>query len=724
MPHLKLLGGTLLEPKGESESARLVRRHPLALLALLVTDASHELTRGKIVGLLWPEFSEKRARARLNSCVYHARRALGDGQLVSSGEKLHLRRDGLRCDVWSFRQDLDAGRPDRAVGHYGGPFMDGFHLPNSSSFEKWMERERNRLRTAYREALESLATEAEERADPRDAARWWQRRFEEDPYDAQVVVHLMDALAAQGKRVGALVAGRGHVRRLAEDLELEPSSLVLATLERVRHADVRAAPPTVEPSSASRSSSIAVLPFEIVSGSEEVEAFAAGLHADLLTDLSRSPSLLVISRTSVLPFRGSERSLVEIGSELGVEHILEGEVQQAGSRVRLRVQLIDAGTDVHLWADRWDRRLSVENLFELQSELTREIVSRLEAELVRAHSHPASSAPTTDLEAYRLHVTARTHLDQRTTASMERAVDLFRAATDRDERYPAAWAGLAEALALLVSYQHRTAEPTLAEAGRAAERAVGLDPSLAEAHSALGLVHFGRQRGPRALRSLYRAVELRPGYAHALKSLALALGPLGFWEEGTLHMERAARLDPTSPEIHYCLGERYVLPGGSVDESLAHVRRAQELSPGYAVAHLLEGRILADSGDPESALAPLRRGLDLAPEPTRARHLYSLARALAVAQEGEARRTLTRIQEAVDPFFEGAALAVMGDVDGAFERLYEAEWTSLHSYHIRYDPALGPMRKDPRFSELLRTVNRAWGLTPDGDLPPPESRDA
>lgn len=719
MPYLRLLGAAVLETEAGSGPGPLTRRHPLALLALLASDPSRGLSRAKIVGLLWPESPERRARSRLNTCVYHARRAVGQETLVSSSGELRLRQGRLDCDLWSFRRALEADRPERAVELYGGPFLDGFEPPDSSLFEKWLDQEQSRLRAAYRKALGTLASEAEEREDPEAAARWWQERFLDDPYDAEVALRLMDALAAQGKRAAALVAGQEHVRRLEEDLGMEPSSRVLEGLARVRRPDAVAA--SGERRAETPPGSLAILPFDATEGSEDARDFAVGLHADLLTDLSRIPSLLVISRTSVLPYRDSDSSVTEIGAELGVRHVLEGEVQEAGDRVRLRVQLIDAENDTHLWAKRWDRELSVANLFELQSELTREIVARLEIELAPADGRGSERPPTPDLEAYRLYVTGRTHLGQRTMSSMERAVELFRAAIGRDGRYAAARAGLGEALALLVSYGHRAPEPALDEAERAADHAVELDPSLAAAHSALGLVDFVAQRGPRALRSLYRAVELRPGDSEGLKSLALALGPLGLWEEGLLHMERAARIDPYSPEVHYCLGEGYVLPEGSVAECLAHVRRARELSPGYAVAYLLEGRILADTGQPESALRPLRRSLELATAPTRPRHLYSLTRALALAgRDGEARGALETIQEADQPFFEGAALAVMGEIDGAFDRLRGADWSPQHTYHLRYDPALRAVRADSRFPGLVREVNRTWGLAPDGSLPGPE----
>jgi len=721
IPHLKLLGRALLDIPDAPETAGLTRRHPLALLALLATEPSRALPREKIVGLLWPESPEPRARARLNTCAYHVRQVLGGGVLESTGDALRLRSEGLRCDVWAFQDALEAGEPRDAVRHYGERFLDGFYLPGSAPFDKWLDRKQDRLRASYHEALETLAEDAEGRDDAVEAARWWRERFDDDPFDGRAAVQLMEALGARGRRAAALVVGRRHVRVLREELGVEPGRRVLESMDRVSRPSANGATPPGHRGDRPPPGSVAVLPFENTADTDQGDTFALGLHGDLLTDLSRSPELLVISRTSVLPYRDSLRPLPEIASELGVRYVVEGEVQQAGRRMRLRVQLIDAERDTHIWAERWDRELTAETLFDLQSELAEEISGRLQAKLAPGQDRRAHRPPTSDLEAYRLYVTGRTHLDQRTMSAMDQAAGLFREAIGRDDEYAAAWAGLADALVHLVSYQHVPAEPALAEAERAARRAVELDPWLPEGRSALGLAHFNARRGPDALRELYKAVELRPGYAHARTSLAVALGPMGFWEDGVMHMEHARRLDPSSPEVRYCLGEAYTLPGHSAEDCLREARRAQELSPGYGVAYILEGRILADSGRPEEALGPMRRGLELATDRSRPRHLFSLAHAMVCAgRDEEAREILDRIPESGNAFFRGATLAVLGETDAAFDHFRHADWTALHSYQLRYDPALGHVRDDSAFQELIRDVNLGWGLAPDGSLPAPE----
>lgn len=717
MAYLRLLGGVAIENEAGPLRGPVARRHPLALLAILSTAPSRTLGRSKLVGLLWPESTEKRARHRLNTCLYHVRRALGQGVLVSVGDELRLERTPLESDVWRFRDALAADPPEEAVALYRGPFMDGFHLKGSEPFEKWLDRERHRLRRDYRAALEWLAEEAEERGMPEVAVAWWRERTAEDPYDSRVCGRLMRALVAAGNRMAALRVGREHARLLTSELGAEPGSDVTDLLARLdeRPSGVGASGgPDRRPPEAS----VAILPFRRPGNARDTDTFAQGLEGDLVTELARIPGLTVISRASVLRVWDRDRPVGTIARELGAQVFVEGEVQQVGSRVRLRVQLLDADRDRYVWARRWDRELDAGNLFAIQSDLAAEIVEALRGELGAADVSPRDRVPTVDLEAYRRYVTGRIHLEQRSVSGMERAVELFRSAIDRDDGYAAAHAGLADALGLLASYQHVAHEPALTQAEEAAERALALDPELAEGHIALGTIHMVRGGGPQALRALRRAVRLAPGDARAHSMLAYTLGPLGFWPEGAAHMERASRLDPMSPEIHFGMAARYTVVEGPPEDFLVWARRAHELSPGYAEAYEIEGRILVDTGRPEAGVEAIRKGVELASDQARPRHLSALAHGLVRAGRPEQARQV--LAEAADarPFFRGSIRAVLGEPDAAFACFDRAEWTPMHSYQIRYEPALAPLREDERYGALLRTVNRRWGLSADGTLPP------
>ncbi|MDX1579628.1 MAG: hypothetical protein R3266_14175, partial [Gemmatimonadota bacterium] len=255
--------------------------------------------------------------------------------------------------------------------------------------------------------------------------------------------------------------------------------------------------------------SIAVLPFENLSRTEEAEPLAAGLHDDLLTALSKISGLTVISRTSVRSYRDTEKTVPRIARELSVGTLVEGGVQSAGGRLRLNVQLIDARTDTHRWAETYDEELSARNIFEIQSELTRHIVESLEMELAERESDRFDGPATGDLEAYRLYAQGRTWLEQRTEEGLRRALDYFERSLERDPDYALAWAGRAEALVLVRWYEYESRDDD-DDPERAARKALELDPELGEGYTSLGIFHAAEQAGPSAKSALERAIELRP----------------------------------------------------------------------------------------------------------------------------------------------------------------------------------------------------------------------
>lgn len=715
MPRLLFLGGARLEVDGRVAAGPATRRHPIALLAVLATAPEQRASRGTLATLLWPEAEEAAARNRLSTVVYQIREALGPGALVTAGNDLVLERGSVNCDVWELRAALDADRFEDVVERYTGAFLDGFTPPASVALERRLERERRRLRDEYRTALERLARGAEEAGRPREAVGWWQRLVDEDPLDGRLTMALMRAFVRSGNRAGALRAAERHGERLEEELGA-PADPEVAQLARTLRQPAAATEDRAAGDRPRRG--IAVLPFAVDRPDrEEARTFADGIHDELITELSRSPTLPVISRRSVLRYANGGGPAPEIGASLGVRYLVEGTVQHAGGRVRVRIKLVDSIRDRVMWAESYDRDRTAEALFTLQSELVRNISTAVRAEL----DDTPRGTPTPDMEAYRLYVSGRTLMEQRSHASLQRALDLFGKAVDLDPEYPEAWAALGEALALLVSYEQLPLERA-EEAVDAAHRALELREDLAEAHVTLGFAHMGRQDAQAAAAALRRALELRPGYAAAHGYLAFLVLPLGFADEGMSHMEQAARLDPYAPEYQWGLGYRYFTHGLPVDEALSCARRARELAPAYAEAALLEGQILSAAGRTEPALRVLRHGLEEATLVTRPRHLAATVEALATGGRGtEARALAEQIPRDRAPFYLAVALSVTGRVDEAFDILRDHAWKPGHCAALRYEPALAGVRDDPRYRELLDAMESQWGLiretAPGGSLP-------
>lgn len=466
---------------------------------------------------------------------------------------------------------------------------------------------------------------------------------------------------------------------------------------------------------------VAVLPFENLSGTDEAEPFAAGLHDDLLTELSRIEGLTVISRTSMSRYRHGDKSIPEIARELGAGTVVEGGVQQSGNRVRLNVQLIDARRDVHRWAERYDRELSAEEIFDIQAELATRIASTLQVQLASADT-PKGAPPTEDLDAYRLYSRARVGLSERTEEGLVGALREFRAATRKDPGFGLAWGGMAMAVAMLEFYGFEMPDDT-PDPMDAAERAVDEAPEVGETYAALGVVHSVRHEAPPAQQALERAVELSPSDSEAHSWLGWLYLVVGRPDDAVTAGRRAAELDPRAPAPRAYLAEM-LLAEGRLQAAAQEARRARELQPSYALAHYMEGLTLLHLNRPVEAGTAFQEALSLThprgtPSSAEARAALAVIRC-AAGDVTRARELLDEIPVDEDPFSVGLVRAALGGTDRAFEALLQVQdWGSFATEHARYffPEVLGPLRQDARYGQVLRAIDRSWGLDPVGSPP-------
>jgi DNA-binding SARP family transcriptional activator len=234
MVELKLLGGLAVESPAGPLTGVAAQRKRLALLAILATARAPGVSREKLLGYLWPESGAERARHQLSSAIYELRRALGDAVIVTQGDDVRLNSEVVRSDVGEMEAARASGDLRRAVGLYRGPFLDGFFLSGTPEFERWVDRERDRLADHNARALEELAGAAEQRGDPVEAVQWWKARAAQDPYDTRVAVRLILALEVSGNRAGALQHAAVHERLLRDELGLDTVPEVAALAERLR----------------------------------------------------------------------------------------------------------------------------------------------------------------------------------------------------------------------------------------------------------------------------------------------------------------------------------------------------------------------------------------------------------------------------------------------------------------------------------------------------------
>lgn len=338
--------------------------------------------------------------------------------------------------------------------------------------------------------------------------------------------------------------------------------------------------------------SIAVLPFENRSAQPDDLYFTDGIHEDILTQLGKISSMVVISRTSVMQYRGSVKTIPEIASELSVSTILEGGVQRAGNRVRINMQLIDAASDRHLWAETYDRELSADNVFAIQSEVAASIADALHARLLPEERQSIEAVPTHILAAYDAYLLGRRLLASRDEEDLARAQDYFKQAVELDPAFALAYAGLADSLLLLSAYDGTDPVNQIAEAEGAAIRALELNPRLGEAHTSFGLVKKFKGDSPKSYAADFaRAVELSPSSADARRWYANYLAESGRREEALEQMLKAVQLDPLSPIIRVNLANN-LRELGRPEEASAHIKRALEIDPKFMPAIFHAGQVL------------------------------------------------------------------------------------------------------------------------------------
>lgn len=324
--------------------------------------------------------------------------------------------------------------------------------------------------------------------------------------------------------------------------------------------------------------SVAVLPFENRSRVDEDAHFVDGLHDDILTQLTRVGGLKVISRTSVEQFRDTRLATRDIAATLGVSHILEGSVQRAGDRVRVTVQLVDAVTDAHLWAESYDRELDANSIFSIQSEVATAVAAALSTALTPAEQGRVQAVPTRSLQAWEAYQAGRKALGPRTPAGLAQASQSFQAAIDLDPAFAQAYAGLADAIWLSAISLGRPVDAAMTEAEVPLQEALALDPELVEALTTTANFAAVRHDYAQAESGFRRAIALNSNYAMAHQWYAALLATQGRHAEALQSIRRAVELDPMSTLMRVLLASNLGAVG-RFDEALAELNDAYERDP-------------------------------------------------------------------------------------------------------------------------------------------------
>jgi TolB-like protein/DNA-binding winged helix-turn-helix (wHTH) protein/Flp pilus assembly protein TadD len=463
-----------------------------------------------------------------------------------------------------------------------------------------------------------------------------------------------------------------------------------------------AAPPAI--------TSLAVLPLANLSGDPAQEYFADGMTEALIGNLARIRALRVVSRTSVMRFKGGTRSLPEIARALSVDAIVEGSVLRTGDRVRISVQLIHVATDAHLWAREYERDLT--DILKLQGEVSRAVAEEIQVQITAEERARLASVASVDPAAYQEYLLGQHYLWRLDEEDLTRAIDHFEQATRLDGRYAAAYAGLSHAWWWRGVWGAKSPKQVEVQSRAAALRALELDPQLAAAHVSTGRIKFSYDWDwSGAEMDFGRALELDPNSLDAHFFEGMLFMALGRFPESIAHIERAEQLDPLSATVQSAFG-RILYRARRFDEAILHLNQAIELQPEAPGNYGRLADVYEEMGRYDEALAVHEkekrvsgRAQDLSPAVAR---IYA-----RMGKADEARRILDLQRTRGSQWFVLATTyAALGDKDEAFRLLFQVTEERDALNYVKTDPRLDSLHSDPRWQTLLRRMNLP--TEPDG----------
>jgi TolB-like protein len=448
--------------------------------------------------------------------------------------------------------------------------------------------------------------------------------------------------------------------------------------------------------------SVAVLPFENQNGDTESEYMSDGLTDSIINSLTQLPNLKVIARSSVFRYKGKPSDPLTVAKELGVRAVLTGRILQRGDNLTISTELIDASDNKQLWGEQYERKIS--DLLSVQREIAQEITSNLRLKLSNAEQGQIAKHYTENPEAYQLFLKGRFYWNKRTKDGLQKSIEYFNQAIERDPNFALAYAGLADSWSTLAWYRHVTGREGYSKGKAAAIKSLELDPKLAEAHAILALIKANYDWDWAGAENSFKlALELNPQYATAHHRYSLFLPMVGRVDEAVVEAKKAQELDPLSLIINENVGDMLHL-ARRYDDAEKQLLKTIEMDPSFFVAHRTLARVYESKGMHEKAL---EEDLTGAPpeELDRAKKIYARSGMKGIWRDnlewliGEAKKGNVRT------FSIAGIYARLGEIDKAFEWLDRAlEERAIQFTYLIADPRWDNIRSDPRYTALLQRV--------------------
>lgn len=457
-----------------------------------------------------------------------------------------------------------------------------------------------------------------------------------------------------------------------------------------------------------QTTSLVVLPLENLSGDRE-DYFADGMTDELIANLAKIRSLRVISRSTAMAYKGTRKPISEIARELHVDAVMEGTVMRVGSRVRITAELVQVSTDRNLWADTYESQMG--DVLSLQNRVSSAIVDQIRINLTPEDRQRLAKTPAIAPEAYENYLKGRFYWNRRSDENLVKAIGYFEQATHQDPNYALAYAGLADSYAIIGSTIFGTmpVDKAAPKAREAAQRALEIDPTLAEAATSLATVKFNYDWDwPGAEEEFHHAIQLNPNYATAYQRYSLYLMAMGRIGDSFDQINKARALDPLSISINFSLGWRLYM-ARQYDRAIDQLRNALEMDPSYELPHLVVGQAYEQKGEFALAIPELRKAVEL----SHGAPLMASALAHAYARSGnkaEAEKILGDMvrqskDRYVSPYYFAIVYVGLGENDKAMNWLDKAIADRSNGLvFLKVEPELDNLRSNPRFVALQQKL--------------------
>ncbi|HST24031.1 MAG TPA: BTAD domain-containing putative transcriptional regulator [Blastocatellia bacterium] len=701
------------------ESRRWSRRSAALLVKLLALQPHHQLHREQVMELLWPELDLHSAANNLHKTIHAARRALqpdlksgaGSHFIITQAQQILLRApDKLSIDADDFEQQAieaingtDTEKYETALGLYEGDLLI------EDLYEDWAAIRREQLRALHQDLLINLARLHEARGQHRQGIERLKESLACDQSNEEAHRQLMRLYAETGSRHQALQQYQQCRDAVRKELDSEPDQTTIELYEKIVAGQIKRLSSSKSEPDTKAIDSLAILPLVNDTDAPEAEYLSDGITESIINGLSQLRQLRVMARSTVFRYKAKEVDPQTVGRELGVRAVMTGRVLHLGETLIIRTELVDVADGSQLWGEQYNRRLA--DIFAVQEEISREITEKLRLQVTGEDQKRLAKRYTENTEAYHAYLKGRYYWNKRTAEWLKKGADSFKQAIAIDPGYALAYAGLSDSYTLLVIREAMPPSEGFAKAKAAAAMALKIDDSLGEAHASLAHAMLHNWEWKDSEMGFRRSIELNPGYASARHWYSEYLYATGHLDEAIEEVKRAIEFDPLSLIINAHLGD-VLYHARQYDQSIEQNRKVIEMDSSFAVARMDLGRAYGQIGMYEEAIAELKQTAKLFGDSLEGSWWTGLFYA-AWGKTDEARAVLDELKKEsnerhVSPYGVALIHTALGEKDQAFEWLekaYEAHDGEL--FNLKVEPSLDPLRRDSRFTDLLRRVGLA-----------------